>query len=150
MSLLRYIAEVADEPFVLDPANPEIEHRENTWLLDCPAVERTSLTTAEVVAAFEHCANGLQRRLPQSTQVVFYVWHDQQAGQLRCSTTSISADRLPFGARVVPTPLEKIVEEFLAAPGFISWAELQEADEADEPEPEPEWTVEVWHLRLMS
>ena len=68
----------------------------------------------------------------------------------KCSTTSISADRLPFGARVVPTPLEKIVEEFLAAPDFISWAELQEVDEADEPQPEPEWTVEVWHLRLMS
>ncbi|TCM47004.1 hypothetical protein EV648_105484 [Kribbella sp. VKM Ac-2568] len=50
MRLLRYIAEVADEPFVLDPANPENEQRENTWLLDSPAVERAGLTTAEVSA----------------------------------------------------------------------------------------------------
>lgn len=147
MSLLRYIAEVADEPFVLDPANPVAEERENTWRLDCPAEEREALATVDVVKAFENCAVRLGDRLPADARAIFYVWHDQQAGQLRCSTSSQSVDQLPFRSRVVQSPLEPIIEEFLAAPGLIPWQDLQEDAAAPEP---GEWTIELelWHVRL--
>ncbi|GAA1531741.1 hypothetical protein [Kribbella lupini] len=90
MSLLRFIAEVADEPLVLDPAAPRAEYRENTWLLSATEAELATLTAAEITTAFEQCADALRRRLTaegHQSPAVFYVWHDAQAGQLRCSTT---------------------------------------------------------------
>jgi hypothetical protein len=144
MDLLQQIAAVADEPVVLDPAELENEYQNTSWL-DCPQDERLALTVAGVVNAIEACADVLQDRVP--TRAVFYVWHDEQAGQLRCSTTSLPADRLPFGARVVEKPLAKIVEEFLAAPGFVPWDDLMIVDKESD-EPQPELAIGVWSRQL--
>jgi hypothetical protein len=146
VSLLEHIAEVADEPHVLDPAAPERQSRENAWFLSCPDGERANLSVAEVVDAFESCAAAVRRRLRgvgHATAALFYVWHDAMAGQLRCSTTSLPADRLRFGATVVQSPLERIVEEFLRGSSVITWSSLDEAEVVDDDL--REWTVEVWH-----
>lgn len=150
MSLLRYIAEVADEPLVLVPAAPEREGRENTWFLSCSDDERAQLSVAAVVEAFASCADALRQRLRtggHTAPALFYVWHDELAGQLRCSTTSFPADRLPFGVTVVQTPLESIVEGFLRGSSVIEWSSLAEVDDADHDD-EREWTVEVWHTAV--
>jgi hypothetical protein len=134
MSLLQWIAEVADDDLVLDPAKPENE-RQNTWGFSCSEEERAGLAVSDVVAAFEACTTVLHDTLPIDIPAVFYVWYDQQAGQLRCSTTSLPADQLPFGARVRETSLAKIVEDFLA--------DFEIADN-----PGPDWAVEVWSKQL--
>jgi hypothetical protein len=74
---------------------------------------------------------------------VFYVWHDELAGQLRSNTTSVPADQLPFGIPVVPTALEKIVEGYLRSPGFIPWTDLKPAAR---PQDQQELVVEVWSV----
>ncbi|MBB5801322.1 hypothetical protein F4560_001090 [Saccharothrix ecbatanensis] len=149
--LLRWIREVADEPLVVDPAARNIEARENTWSLSTSIDERGSLSAHEVVAAFEECASILRERvrsLGYDGQVTFYVWHDQQAGQLRCSTASLPGDELPFRSRVeLDVPLAAIAEEFLddARPGQGPWDDLRPASDGyvDETQPD-DFVVRVW------
>ncbi|MFD7729605.1 hypothetical protein ACFV6F_04340 [Kitasatospora phosalacinea] len=155
--LLTWIAEVADEPLVLEPDRPPEEWATNTWSIGPDGGPAPSV--AEVVAAFRGTADGIRRRIadmPYDGPATFYVWHDEQAGQLRCSTGSVGPDRLPFGSPYRPTEgLEPIVEGYLADryPGVVRWEELKVVDgtEVDdeaggreaEPRPFPVWAVGV-------
>jgi hypothetical protein len=149
--LLTWIREIADEPLLLEPDQPEAEHRENTWHISASVEDRRSVSVGEVVGAFEACAARLRERiraLGHSGTATFYVWHDEQAGQLRCSTTSLARDRLTFGAQVDPdAPLDDIVRAFLddASPGVIAWEDLEEVPLSDVDESSGELpVVRVW------
>ncbi len=150
--LLRWIREVADEPLLIDPAARNLEDRENTWSLSTSDEERGSLSAHAIVAAFEECASILRERvlsLGYDGPVTFYVWHDRQAGQLRCSTTSRPSDELPFGARVeLDVPLAAIAEEFLndESPGLVPWDCLRPGP--DDHAAETHFAVRVWTADL--
>ncbi|MFE4703623.1 hypothetical protein ACFRIC_41915 [Streptomyces sp. NPDC056738] len=138
MVLLTWIAEVADEPLVLEPADRRVEWETNTWSLGAADEDRGSLSVAEVVAAFERTAAAIRERirvLGFSGVATFYVWHDAQAGQLRCSTGSVPPDALPFGGSYAPSgDLGPVIEGFLAdsEPGFIAWPDLDDAQNLSE------------------
>ncbi|GLW59044.1 hypothetical protein [Kitasatospora phosalacinea] len=131
--LLTWIAEVADEPLVLEPDRPPEEWETNTWWLgpdDGPAP-----SVAEVVAAFRGTADGIRRRIvdmPYDGPATFYVWRDEQARQLHCSTGSVGPEQLPFGGPYYPTEeLEPIVESYLTDqyPGLVRREEGEEVDD---------------------
>jgi hypothetical protein len=141
--LLDYVAELATEEYLLEPADQAAEVCQNTWSLGASPEERAGLTTESVVAAFEAVARSLDARL--RGPATFYVWHDRQAGALKSSLTSLGTDELPFGAEYEPcSELGPIVEEFLAdpSPGFVAWSAL-EPGSADEPDP-PFPPLSVW------
>ncbi|MCL6737441.1 hypothetical protein [Streptomyces neyagawaensis] len=145
MVLLTWIAEVADEPLVLEPADRRVEWETNTWSLGTADEDRSSLSVADVVAAFERTAAALRERIHDLGfwgVATFYVWHDKQAGQLRCSTGSVPPDALPFrGSYVASDDLGPVVEGFLAdsKPGFIAWSDLDDAQSlSEQTETEPE------------
>ncbi|WP_239771755.1 hypothetical protein [Streptomyces sp. CL12-4] len=145
MVLLTWIAEVADEPLVLEPADRRVELETNSWSLSAADEDRSSLSVAEVVAAFERTAAAIRERIRDlgfSGVATFYVWHDKQAGQLRCSTGSVPPDALPFsGTYVASDDLGPVVEGFLAdsEPGSIAWSDLNDAQSLPElTETEPE------------
>ncbi|MER6449031.1 hypothetical protein [Streptomyces venezuelae] len=153
--LLTWIAEVAHEPLVLEPADPQAERETNTWFLSAAEGDRASLSVSQLVAAFERTATAIRGRvrgLGFSGAATFYVWHDGQAGQLRCSTGSVSPDALPFGCDYTPcTELGPVIEGFLgfladSEPGTIARADLDEVE--DDPagtDPEPEYApLKVW------
>ncbi|WP_246040803.1 hypothetical protein [Streptomyces cadmiisoli] len=133
MVLLTWIAEVAAEPLVLEPADRRVEWETNTWSLGAADEDRSSLSVTEVVDAFEWTAAAVRERIRDlgfPGVATFYVWHDEQAGQLRCSTGSVPPDALPFtGAYVASEDLRPVVEGFLAddEPGFIPWSDLDDA-----------------------
>ncbi|MGW6934412.1 hypothetical protein ACWGE0_30440 [Lentzea sp. NPDC054927] len=133
---------MAEGPLLLNGDMSE-EAAENTWSLGVGVDD--SLVAADVVAAFEKTARLLGERVAATGKTAtFYVWHDQQAGQLRCSTTSLPLDGLPFGAKVDPAvPLTSIVEGFLTDPGGSgAWDELHEVDEM------PEFVLPVWAVKI--
>jgi hypothetical protein len=126
--LLQRILNVADEPLVLAPADPQAEWANTSWLSASPH-ERLGVSVAEVVAAFEELTGLIRARVRQAGhrgRATFYVWHDGQAGQLRCSTSAQPPERLPLGADYQPIDkLEDIVAEFLGdgEPGFVPFTD---------------------------
>lgn len=146
--LLTWIAELADEPLALEPDDRPVERETNTWWLSADVEDRRALTVREVVEAFERTATLLRERvreLGHHGPATFYVWHDDQAGQLRCSTGSVGPADLPFAGAYEPvSDLGPIVADYLAddEPGTVR---LTDAPEGGWPEPGsfPVWVRDV-------
>jgi hypothetical protein len=131
--LLHQIREVAAGSMVLAPDDPDAE-RDNTWWLSATPQERLGVSVEEVVTAFEETARRVAQRvkeMPYDGPATFYVWHHQEAGQLRCSTSSTQPTSLPFDDEYFPThDLSTIVTEFLSdgEPGFVRFPGFKAVD----------------------
>ncbi|MGK5681281.1 hypothetical protein [Actinoplanes sp. URMC 104] len=151
--LLKEIRAIAGETLVLAPHDQDTETANTSWF-GAPPHERMALSAEEVIGAFEETIEQLRAQVAAMAHdgpATFYVWHDQQAGQLRCSTASSGGDELPFTEKYRTTDdLQAIVVEFLEdrAPGAIVWGEFDPVPFPDGPPPEvPEIPVWVCDLR---
>ena len=134
---------------VLRPDDPDSEF-ENTWWLGASPQERLGLSVDEVVSAFEETAGEVRdrvRSMGYRGQATFFVWHDGPAGQLRCSTRSCPAGKLPLDDDYLTTSdLFGIVTEFLGdgEPGFVrDLLAPPVTGSMDLKVPLPVWTVDV-------
>lgn len=150
--LLRGIQEIAREPVLLAPEDQPAEFVNTRWF-DVTSEERLSLSVDQLISAFEQTARALRRQVGEMAfrgVATFYVWHDEQAGQLRCSVCSRSRADLPFGGSYYPTDdLRVIVTHFLSddEPGVVSWDELESVDGVDADDVSaplfPVWTFDL-------
>jgi hypothetical protein len=152
--LLRWIQAIADDTVSLAPEDQESERRNSHWLSATPH-ERSTLSVDQVVAAFEETASRLRRRIGATSYrgtSTFYVWHDDNAGQLRCSVTSRPPTNLPLdGAYLLTDHLGDIIAAFLddTAPGLVLWRKLEAnggtaaAEEGGIDPPVPVWICDV-------
>jgi len=150
---------INDEIFIgHTPEDLTQEIRTNTWLISMISEERAN-TSSEVLLAFFQAV--IDNRIEQVRHseanhgMWFYVWHDQQASQLRFSLISDFHAKLPFDANITSTNLETIIEEYLNFPDhFPSSAldihdydpEKQRAEEADTP---PPFVLPVFSVQLL-
>ena len=127
---MKEIRAIAGEAVVLSPQDRAAEDANTSWF-GAPPHERMALTADEVVGAFEEAVETLRDQVAAAGfpgPATFYVWHDGEAGQLRCSVSSASHDDLPFNVDYqVTADLHPIVQEFLLdrAPGAIAWGSLE-------------------------
>jgi hypothetical protein len=137
-----------DDEVGLLPDDPVTEARRNTrWY----SVRTGSVNVPAVVAALDLVATTLRQRLATHGSGTFYTWYDQQAGQLRCSLSSLPPESLPFQAPYVMAGDAAEVVRLAAMdpePGVVSWSELadvtDEAAYADMPKAQPPPPFPVW------
>ncbi|WP_436537060.1 hypothetical protein [Actinoplanes sp. HUAS TT8] len=147
--MLKDIRAMADETMVLSPEDQDAEHANTNWF-GAPPHERISMSADEVVTAFEETAVVLREQVATSGHrgtATFYVWHDPEAGQLRCSACTRKPSDLVFPVPYqVTDDLHAIVVEFLVdrAPGSIQWGALEPVPY---PEAEPA-AMAVWAFDL--
>ena len=147
----------ADAPTV-DPTDVIAEARDNKWMFSLSAEEATSITAEDVEifidAVTEKRAEWLRQYGLEAGAMIFYCWHDDQAGQLRFSMVSASHGFLPFGCQLEGVEeLRVVVEEWLRSPYLegISWEELEEVpwnDPEDEEDEVEEYVLNIWLTAL--
>src|SRR5690348_6943348 len=131
--LLKTIQEIAEDSVTLVPDDQGAEFANTHWLA-ATTDDRSTLSVSQVVAAFQETARALQHQVRAAGfdgTATFYVWHDEQAGQLRYSVSSRTRDNLPFRGNYRPTDdLGTIVASFLSddAPGLVAWKDLEPVD----------------------
>ncbi|MEV6345086.1 hypothetical protein [Actinoplanes sp. NPDC051851] len=128
--LLKDIRAIGNETMVLSPEDQDAEQVNTCWF-GAPPHERMGMSADEVVTAIEETAVVLRDQVATSGHrgtATFYVWHDAEAGQLRCSAGSRKPSDLSLSAPYqVTEDLRAIVVEFLEdrAPGSIQWGALE-------------------------
>jgi hypothetical protein len=114
--LTRWLDELRRDPVHLGP-DPGSGAQENLWSVNIPT-DRSDLTAEHLV---EFLLEAQRCRLQQATRtapgpVVFYVWHDEMAGQLRFSVARGTLAQLPFAAPVeIVSDIGEIVTGYLAS-----------------------------------
>ena len=118
-----WFKEVSSDILVIDETESglEIEARNNLWSFSISSDQIQGLTKFDVTVFLEDVIESRRQQIIQQFSgqhsMIFYCWHDEQAGQLRFSLVSVSHGCLPFHAHVeVRDKLEYIAERFLLSP----------------------------------
>jgi hypothetical protein len=138
----------------VDDLNEEIKG--NTQSISLNIEERAITSRQELVHFFYNVMNNRKdqiRRAGVKRGMWFYVWHDQQASQLRFSLISAFHQKLPFGAETRPETLETIIDEFLYDDDHFLFSDLEIRDYVpEEQRPEDDtstFVLPVFKIQLL-
>jgi hypothetical protein len=112
-----------------DDVNEEIKH--NLWILKAPPDIVVQTTTADFLEFIQNIKDNYKRQLDKSQldiNLIFYLWFDEFAGQLRFNFINSNHDKLPFGCKLKYTEKpEEIVEKYLNSQYHegIPWNEFE-------------------------
>jgi hypothetical protein len=118
-----YLTEKTDE------LNEEINH--NQWILSAPADIISQSTTTDFLGFIQKVKGHYKNQLDKSQleiDLIFYLWFDEVAGQLRFNFINSNHDKLPFGCKLNHTERpEEIVDQYLKSKYHygIPWNELE-------------------------
>lgn len=148
------ISEFITIPLYVGTSADDLEEEiyQNTVYLGASDEDRATLTVDDFERYFNAVIENRRTQLtasPINHGMLFYLWHDDQAGQLRFSLVSDLHEKLPFGAKlnIIHTP-RTIIEDFLSGSSIIGWNELVYTGEPVEEEPQPEFILDIYVVKL--
>lgn len=153
---LRGLDEVVEDRLYVSNAPADIgrECRANLWCISIGGSLADQLTVDELADFLQTVKNNRREQLlahPNQRPMLFYVWYDGQAGQLRFSLVSETDIGLPFGCKLQPVDaVTRILQLCLESPHLdgIPFEELREVP-LDEPSEElEEFVLEIFSERL--
>ena len=115
----KTLKEYLDEPLFITEKNTELkkEMDRNYWWINGSMEQITSLNFQEWQQYLSTIISNRQEQLDNSsvdTDLLFYCYHDHQAGQLRFNVISASHTELPFGCKYKEDTLDNILKAFLS------------------------------------
>ena len=145
---------ITDELFIGSSGDDLPLEMANKWWITLSHEQCQSLTTSDLLTLFERIIENRQQQLDRANAdhgMIFYLWFDEQAFQLRFNLISDSHEHLPFRAHyhVLSTP-EPIFERYLrfSYHESLPWSELQEVSEEWNDAEEKEYVFDVYQLKL--
>lgn len=132
---LKILQEYVDERLYITTSTDELtkELDSNCWWINGSAEQIRSLSLQEWTDYIWRLIGDRRDQLVKSgvaIDLIFYCWHDEQAGQLRFNLINSNHHKLPFGAKYEFVELASVLEPFVndTCPGFVAWGELVEID----------------------
>ncbi len=114
-NLLSHIS----EPIYLTDKTSEInaEINSNNWILSAPMDIISQTTTTDFLEFIQKVKDNYKNQLDKSTldiDLIFYMWFDEMAGQLRFNFINSNHSKLPFGCKLTHLDRpEEIVDKYL-------------------------------------
>lgn len=150
---LEWLAEVSADEVAIRPDDINAEANENLWSFSLSSEQAAAVSVADVETFAKGVADTRRVWLSahEADPMVLYWWHDELAGQLRCSLVSASHGRLPFRCPVVSVrTFGEIASEWLGSP-YLQGIPLSELPPLvpGESVPEPlHLALPVWAVRV--
>ena len=119
---------------ITDLISEEVKH--NCILISISSDDAKQTTTTDFVSFMNRVKANRKQQLQQSDvdiNLIYYLWFDEQAGQLRFNFINSNHDKLPFGCKLVFVDSEKeIIDDFLNSNYLdgIPWSEFKVVDKA--------------------
>ena len=121
------------EPLYLTDKTDEIneEINCNNWILSAPSDIISQTTTTDFLEFIQKVKDNYKNQLDKSQfdiDLIFYMWFDEMAGQLRFNFINSNHGKLPFGCKLKHTDRpEEIVDKYLKSQYHdgIPWNELE-------------------------
>jgi len=149
----EWLTEVSTDCILLNPDDINAEAHGNLWSFTLSSEQVAAVSKTDVVDFIQTVAasRGEWLTTHASGPMLFYCWHDEQAGQLRFSLVSAKHGHLPFGCEVVAADqLGTIVQSFLGSSylGGIPWSELRLQSDDGTASKSSSNVLPVWSTRL--
>lgn len=135
------LQEIVTDPLYLARSHHDLprEIQDNVWSLSLPQSLAAMFHPAEVKAFLHQVKQNRQAQLQQldfPLKLHYYLWYDEQAGQLRFNFITTRTATLPFRAPIEASETEEeIIAAFLQAnqgAGAVETAPLAVAEEASQ------------------
>ena len=134
--------------------NQNLQNQEtssNMWAIsiDSSSIDKLSLKDfTEFISSLLHNRQEQVTQLNIQHKVVFYMWFDEMAAQLRFNIISYSEDKLPFGCQVeIISSAEPILKDFFSSRYHdgIPWSELESLENmANDEEDDNPYVLQVF------
>jgi hypothetical protein len=125
MDIIEFFQDLEDivvDPLYIGDSEEEIDQEiaNNSWSISISNELGTQLTVKAFIHFFDKVMSNRRKQIKISnnhTGILFYVWFDWQAAQLRFNLISDYSSKLPFGCEIeLFDNLEPIIKEFLVFP----------------------------------
>jgi hypothetical protein len=136
----NYLSSQISEPIYLTDNTGDVneEIKNNCWFLSTPSDIIAQSTTTDFLEFIQKVKDNYKSQLDNShlnIDLIFYLWFDEMAGQLRFNFINSNHSRLPFSCKLKYTDTPKeIVDQYMKSKNHegIPWDELKTVETPEE------------------